>query len=125
MTKIAVDSPHVAKPFGYYSTAVVKNNMIFLSGQGPFDENQRLVGEGDFAAQVRKTMDNIRHILEDNGFKMDDIVRSTVYLNDISNWSTFNEIYGEYFTPPYPARCVVACQLNGFMIEIECTAIKD
>ncbi|MFK7693182.1 RidA family protein [Paenibacillus sp. HJGM_3] len=124
-SKQAVDSPHVAPVFGYYSTAVLKNNMMFLSGHGPFDENQQLVGAGDFAAQVDKTMQNIRHVLEDNGFEMDDIVRSTVYLNDIANWSVFNEIYGRYFTAPYPARCVVACELNGFDIEIECTAIRD
>lgn len=124
MTKQAIESPHVAKSFGYYSTAVLKNNMMFLSGHGPFDENQQLVGENDFEAQAHKTMQNIRHVLEDNAFTMDDIVRSTVYLSDISNWEAFNEIYGQYFTAPYPARCVVACHLNGFMIEIECTAIK-
>ncbi|WP_135546688.1 RidA family protein [Paenibacillus cymbidii] len=124
MTKIAIDAPYVAKAFGYYSTAVRKGNMMFLSGHGPFDENQQLVGEGDFAAQAEKTMQNIRHVLEHNDFCMDDIVRSTVYLSDIANWAAFNDIYGAYFTAPYPARCVVACQLNGFMIEIECTAIK-
>ncbi|MCD9026246.1 RidA family protein [Cohnella silvisoli] len=124
MTKQAIESSHVAKPFGAYSTAVLKGDMLFLSGHGPFDENQQLIGKDDFAIQTHKTMQNIRYVLEDNGFHMDDIVRSTVYLSDISHWVTFNEIYGQYFNPPYPTRCVVECKLNGFMVEIECTAIK-
>ena len=124
MSKIEIKTPDAHAPFGNYSAAVVKDNMLFLSGFGPFDAQQRLVGEGDFEAQVRQTMENIRIVTEAAGFKMDDIVRSTVYVADISQWGRFNEIYGEYFTPPYPARCVVQCQLNGFLIEIECTAVK-
>jgi len=123
--KQAVDSPRTAPAFGNYSTAILKDNMLFMAGQGPFDVNQQLVGKDDIEAQTRQTMQNIRDILEDNGFTMDDLVRSTVYLSDIANWSKFNEIYGQYLTAPYPARTVVACQLNGFMVEIECTAIRS
>lgn len=124
MSKIEVKTAEVHAPFGNYSAAVIKDNMLFISGFGPFDAQQRLVGEGDFEVQVRQTMENIRITARAAGFKMDDIVRSTVYLDAIADWAKFNEIYGEYFTPPYPARCVVECKLNGFMIEIECTAVK-
>ncbi|MBP1993207.1 RidA family protein [Paenibacillus eucommiae] len=125
MGKQAVHSGRVPTAFGNYSTAIRHGNMLFLAGQGPFDLERRLVGEGDLAVQIHRTMYNIRCLLEDNGFGLDDIVRSTVYLSDIADWSAFNEIYGTYFTPPYPARTVVACQLNGFLVEIECTAIRD
>ena len=125
MSKIEIKTDQVHAPFGFYSAAVQKGNMLFISGFGPFDANQKLVGEGDFEAQAYCTMDNIKKTAEAAGFKMDDIMRSTVYLADIAHWSTFNKIYGEYFTAPYPARCVVECNLNGFLIEIECTAIKD
>jgi 2-iminobutanoate/2-iminopropanoate deaminase len=124
MTKKAVDSPNVHPRFGNYSVAIEKGNMLFISGMGPFDVNQKLVGKDDIKAQTHQTLQNIRQQAEDAGYSMDDIVRSTVYLNNIGDWAAFNEVYGEYFKQPWPARCVVGCQLNGFLVEIECTAIK-
>lgn len=124
MEKSEVRTSRVHAPFGNYSVAVKKGNMLFVSGMGPFDADQKLVGDGDIEKQVRQTMENIRLTVEDAGFSMEDIMRSTVYLADISHWSTFNRVYGEYLQPPYPARCVVECKLNGFLIEIECTAVK-
>ena len=125
MGKIEVTSERVPAPFGNYSSAVVAGNMMFLAGHGPFDVNRQLVGEGDIAAQTRKSLDNIRILLEENGFAMDDVVRATVYLQNIGDWGKFNEVFGEFFSAPYPARCVVACNLNGFLVEIECTAVRQ
>ena len=125
MSKQAMAFDNVQAPFGNYSVAVKKGNMLFISGMGPFDANQQLVGDGDIEVQTHETMKNIQMVLEQSGFSMDDVVRSTVYLSDIGNWAKFNAIYGQYFRAPFPARCVVECKLNGFMIEIECTAMKD
>jgi 2-iminobutanoate/2-iminopropanoate deaminase len=124
MTKTALSSSRASQAFGNYSTAILKNNMMFLAGQGPFDENQQLVGK-EIVEQTHQTMRNIQYLLEDNGFGLDDIVDTTVYLSDISYWEKFNEVYGQYLTAPYPARTVVACQLNGMLVEVQCTAIKD
>ncbi|WP_127588274.1 RidA family protein [Paenibacillus koleovorans] len=121
--KQIVESPRVHSPFGHYSSAVLRGNHLYMSGFGPFDTEKRLVGD-NIADQTHMTMRNIKNFLEDNGFTMDDIVRATVYLNDIADWSVFNEVYGQYFESSYPARTVVACQLNGFLVEVECTAIK-
>jgi 2-iminobutanoate/2-iminopropanoate deaminase len=123
MTKRAIQSDSIPPVFGHYSSAILKNDTLYLAGQGPFDKDQNLVGD-DLVAQTHQTMKNIRWLLEDNGFQMDDIVRSTVYLADITHWAAFNEVYGQYFTAPYPARTVVACQLNGMLVEIECTAVR-
>src|SRR5690606_17048368 len=123
MTKRAVHSDSISPVFGNYSSAVLKNDTLYLAGQGPFDKEQKLVGD-DIVTQTHQTMKNIRCLLEDNGFQMDDIVRSTVYLADITHWAAFNEVYGQYFSTPYPARTVVACQLNGMLVEIECTAVR-
>lgn len=125
MNKRALHSKSIPAGFGHYSPAILKGNMCFLAGQGPFDKDQQLVGKDEIVEQTHQTMRNIRYLLNDNGFEMDDIVRSTVFLSDIANWGKFNEIYGTYFTSPYPARTVVGCQLNGFMVEIECTAIRN
>jgi 2-iminobutanoate/2-iminopropanoate deaminase len=124
MTKVTISSPRVHPVFGNYSSAILKKDTLYLAGFGPFDVNQQLVGQ-DIVEQTHKTMQNIRDLLEDSGFTMDDIVRSTVYLGTIKHWEPFNEVYGQYFTGSYPARTVVACQLNGFLVEIECTAVKD
>ncbi|GGD98395.1 RidA family protein [Paenibacillus nasutitermitis] len=124
MTKQQLASSLVHPVFGNYSSAILKGNTLYLAGFGPFDVNQQLVGE-NITDQTHQTMQNIRNLLEDNGFTMDDLVRSTVYLSDISHWAQFNEVYGQYVTEPYPARTVVACQLNGFLVEVECTAVRD
>lgn len=124
MGKKAVTSDRLPGVFGNYSSAVVVGDMMFLAGHGPYDAEQNLVGEGDVRAQTRKALDNIRILLTENGFDMDDVVRATVYLQNIEDWSAFNEAFGEFFNPPYPARCVVGCQLNGFLVEIECTAVR-
>ncbi len=124
MSKIAVTSSRVPAPFGFYSSAILKGDMLFISGIVPFDVNRQLVGRGDMAAQSRQVLDNLRMLLEDNGFSLDDVVRSTVYLSDITNRPVFNDVYSEFFSVPYPARTVVGCQLNGFLVEIECTAVR-
>lgn len=123
--KIGVSSDRVPAVFGPYSSAVVAGDLMFISGNAGYDKNQKLVGEGDVKAQTRQALENIRSILEDNGFQMDDIVRSTVYLSDIALWGDFNEAYQEFFQKPYPARTCVGCQLNGFLVEIECTAVRQ
>jgi 2-iminobutanoate/2-iminopropanoate deaminase len=123
MIKSLINTNGLPQPFGYYSTGLSTGNYIFLSGQGPFDENQNLVGEGNLEVQTRKTLENIKALLEQNGLGMENIVRCTVFLNNIGDWALFNKIYGEYFIPPYPARTVVGCNLNGFLIEIECTVV--
>ncbi len=122
--KRAVTSTHVHEPFGHYSVAIEKKGHLFLSGQGPFDKNQQLVGI-TFESQAKQTLDNIQHLLEDNGYSLGDVVKVNVYLADIGMWSAFNKIYEAYFTAsPLPARTVIACSLNGFMLELDCVAIK-
>lgn len=125
MSKQQIRSDKVHVPFGNYSTAVSKGNMLFISGMGPFDREKKLVGDGDIVAQTHQTMQNIRQVLEECGLSTSHVVRSTVYLANIADWGKFNETYGQYFEPPYPARCVVECRLNGFLVEIECTAMRD
>lgn len=121
-----VTSDKVPAVFGPYSTAIVAEpgEMMFISGNAGFDKNQNLVGKGDVKVQTDQALKNIKSILEDNGFSMRDVVRSTVFLSDMSLWPAFNEEYEKHFEKPYPARTCVGCQLNGFDVEIECTAVK-
>jgi 2-iminobutanoate/2-iminopropanoate deaminase len=117
-------STRVHAPFGPYSVAIEKKGMLFLSGQGPFDPDQNLIGE-TIEQQTVQTMENIKSILVENNYHMDDVVKVTVYLQDIKMWGAFNVIYKTYFSDPMPARTAVSCQLNGFLVEIEAIAVKD
>ena len=123
--KRGISSEKIPAVFGPYSSAVVVGNQIYISGNAGYDKDQKLVGEGDVKKQTWQALQNIKMLLEDNGFQMDDIVRSTVFLSDISLWSDFNEVYAQFFQKPYPARTCVGCQLNGFLVEIECTAVHE
>lgn len=121
--KKAVNSEKVHDPFGPYSVAIEKNGTLYLSGQGPFDQNKQLIGE-EIEEQTRQTLNNVKNILDDNGYGMEDVLKVTVYLADISLWDRFNQVYASYFPLPQPARTVVACQLNGMLVEIDGIAQK-
>ncbi len=119
-----ISSYSIPPVFGPYSSGVQAGDLLFVSGNAGFDVNQKLVGD-DIKTQTTKALENIKILLEDNGFSMDDIVRSTVYLSDIALWNDFNEAYEPFFKKPYPARTCIGCQLNGFLVEIECTAVRQ
>jgi 2-iminobutanoate/2-iminopropanoate deaminase len=108
-------------PVGAYSPAVRAGDFVFVSGQVPRDPRSGQVG-GDFAAQTRRTLDNLRGVLEAAGATFDDVTAVTVYLADIGDWDAFNTIYRETFSPPYPSRTVVGAQLRGFLVEISAVA---
>jgi 2-iminobutanoate/2-iminopropanoate deaminase len=109
-------------PAGAYSPAVRAGDFVFVSGQVPRDPRTGQVGGGDFAAQTRLTLDNLRAVLEAAGARLDDVTAVTVYLADIGNWEAFNAIYRDTFRPPYPSRTVVGAQLHGFLVEISAVA---
>lgn len=122
--KQGLTSDRIPPVFGPYCSAVAAGDMIFISGNAGFDKNQRLVGGGDVKEETRQALENIKMLLEDNDACLDDIVRTTVYLSDVALWNDFNEAYAPFFREPYPARTCVGCQLNGFLVELECTAVR-
>jgi 2-iminobutanoate/2-iminopropanoate deaminase len=107
---------------GQYSPVVESDGLVFLSGQVPLDAGGRLVSE-DFAAQARQVMENMGRCLTAAGCGFGDVLKVTSYLADLADASTYSEIYGEFFTEPYPARATVQAGLaGGFRIEMEAIA---
>jgi 2-iminobutanoate/2-iminopropanoate deaminase len=107
-----------------FSEAVRLGDTLYLSGQiGVKPGTLELVG-GGMAAEARQTMDNIKTTLEANGRSMEDVVKCTVMLADMSEWAAFNEIYEDYFEPPYPARSAFGANglALGARLEVECIA---
>ena len=107
-----------------FSEAVRVGNMLYLSGQiGVVPGSLKLVAGGT-KEEARQTMQNIRTSLDAHGYTMADIVKCTVMLADMSEWSSFNEVYKTFFTDRYPARS--AFGVNGLAlgarVEVECVA---
>ena len=107
MPKTIVQTTNAPQAVGPYSQAVVANGFIFISGQIPIDPKTGLLIDGDIKDQTRRVMDNAKAILQAAGSSMAQVVRSTVYLKEMSGFGAMNQVYGEYFPVDPPARATV------------------
>ena len=103
----AVATPSAPKAIGPYSQAIRAGSLLFVSGQIPLDPVTGQMVEGSIAAQTHRVFQNLGAILEAAGASFDQVVRTTVYLADMNDFAAMNEVYGQYFKPPYPARATV------------------
>lgn len=110
---------------GTYSQGVEYNGVIYFSGQIGLDPKTMQLQEG-FRAQLDQVMKNIDGLLESQGLKRTNILKTTIFLTDLANFGEVNKVYTEYFKEPYPARsCVQAAALpKGAEVEIEVMAVK-
>lgn len=109
---------------GPYSPAVEAGDLIYFSGQIPINSATGKIIEGDAKAQTEQCLKNLSVVLEAAGVSSDNVVKTTVYLTDINDYASVNEIYGEYFKAPYPARTAIAVAALplGSKVEIEVIA---
>ena len=123
----AVASDDAPKAIGPYSQAVRAGSLLFVSGQIPLDPATGRLVEGDIAAQTHRVFANLRAILEAAGASLDHVVRATVYLADMDDFTVVNEVYGGYFSSPAPARATVqAARLpKDARVEIDVIAALD
>lgn len=103
----AVSSVSAPKAIGPYSQAIRAGSLLFISGQIPLDPATGAMVDGDIAAQTHRVFANLNAILQAAGASFDNVVRTTVYLADMSDFATVNEIYGTYFSSPAPARATI------------------
>ncbi len=124
MAKEIITTDKVARPRVPLSSAVKVGNLIFVSGMTPFAPDYQ-VAKGDFKAQMRQCMDNIKAVLETAGSSLEKVVKVNVILTRITDFEAMNEIYKTYFKEGnYPARTTTEAKLAGkdFLLEIECVA---
>ncbi|HEX3733417.1 MAG TPA: RidA family protein [Mycobacteriales bacterium] len=119
----SVQPDGVAVPKVPYSSVIVSGDLVFTAGQAPFNAEGTLVLDS-FDDQVHQTMRNLGACLQSAGCGFDDVLKVTAYLTDPSYFARYNEIYGQYFSQPYPARTTLVVGLLGFDIEIEAVARK-
>jgi len=105
--KQAISSPNAPKAIGPYSPAIRVGQLLFVSGQVPLDPATGHMVEGGIAEQTRRVLDNIGALLTAGGRSFADVVRTTIFLADMNDFAAVNEIYGQYFSEPYPARATV------------------
>jgi 2-iminobutanoate/2-iminopropanoate deaminase len=105
--KQAISSPDAPKAIGPYSQAVRAGQLLFVSGQVPLDPDTGQIVGGDIAAQTRRVFANLAAVLAAGDRSFADVVRTTVFLADMNDFAAVNDVYGQYFSEPYPARATV------------------
>jgi len=118
MAKKEVTSGGAPAPSGAYSQGIVAGDFLFLSGQGPFDADGRLI-EGSFEDEVRQVLANLAAVAAEVGRTLADAVRVGVYLDDLATFDEMDAIYRETFPEPRPARTTIETPLPGFGIEVD------
>src|SRR6202171_1701102 len=103
----AIWGPDARKAMGPYSQAVRAGQLLFASGQIPTDPATGAIVDGDVAAQTRRVFDNLNAVLKAANLSFANVVRTTVFLADMNDFAAMNEVYGKYFSEPYPARATV------------------
>lgn len=113
------------KAIGPYSQAIRANGFVFVSGQIPFDPATSQLIEGDIARQTERVLENLKGIVEAAGSSLERVVKTTVYLKDIADFTAMNEVYARYFpaNPPARATVEVARLPRDARVEIELIAL--
>ncbi len=119
----AIRSPETPRPRGPYSPAILADGFVFVSGQGPVNPKTNELELGDIRSETRRTLENIRTILELAGSSLRDVVRVGVFLAHIRDFDAMNEVYREFFPEDPPARTTVGAQLPRIKVEIDCIAV--
>ena len=111
-------------PVGPYSAAVIAGNLVFVSGQIPRDASGRVIGD-TIEAATRLALDNVRSVLAAAGCSPSDVVKTTVFMADLADFTGMNKAYAEFFGNHRPARSTVqAARLPaGARVEVECIAV--
>ena len=121
MTKAAIHTDNAPAAIGTYSQAIDASGLVFLSGQIPLDPATMEIVDGDFEA--RRVFDNLAAVAEAAGGSLDDVVKLTVFLTDLGNFATVNDVMEEYFSEPFPARAAVGVASLPKGVDVEADAI--
>lgn len=125
MKKLEIRTSKAPEAIGPYSQGIRAGRQIFLSGQIPIDPSTGAVAGGTIEEQTRQVLKNLQAVLESEGATLDDVVKTTVYLTDLSAFAAMNSVYGEFFKAPYPARATVGVSAlpKGVGVEIDAIAV--
>lgn len=126
MSKEVIYSPAAPEPIGPYSQAIMAGNTLYVSGQIAIDAESGKIISGDIGLETEQVMKNIKAVLGAAGMNFSNVVKCSIYLNDMNNFPKVNEAYGKYFTSNPPARETVEVSRlpKDVNVEISCIAIR-
>jgi 2-iminobutanoate/2-iminopropanoate deaminase len=127
LKKEIISTDKAPQAIGPYSAAVKAGNFVFTAGQLGIDPDSGEFMAGGIEAQTRKALENLSAVLEAAGSSLKNVVKTTVFLDDMNDFGAMNGIYGQFFTENYPARSAVqAAKLpKGGLVEIEAVALLN
>ena len=123
MAREIIHTDKAPQAIGTYSQAVKVDNTVYLSGQIPLVPETMELVEGDIATQIRRVFDNLLAVAEAAGGSLKDVVKLNVFLTDLSNFPTVNEVMADYFSEPYPARAAIGVAALPKAAEVEMDAV--
>ena len=118
-----INTPKAPKAIGPYSQAVKAGNLLFISGQIPINPETNELFNGNIKEKTELVLNNINAILNEAGYKKENVVKVTIYLKDIKNFNDVNEVYEKFFNGHKPARAVVEVSNLPKSVDIEIEAI--
>jgi 2-iminobutanoate/2-iminopropanoate deaminase len=120
----AIVTEKAPKPLGPYSQAIIEGEFIYLAGQGCTNPLTGKLELGDARSETKRTLENVRAVLQAAGSSLDDVMKCNVYLRDINDFAAMNEVYATFFSAPFPARTTIQAGAlpGGIAVEIECIA---
>ena len=124
--KKVINTPKAPAAIGPYSQAIEANGTLYVSGQIPINPAVGKIEATEIAGQTEQVFENISAILAEAGYTFGDVVKSTVYLSDITDFAGMNEVYKKYYQSECPARAAFAVKALplGSLVEIETIAVK-
>ena len=125
MDKTIVNTPNAPEPIGPYNQAIFAGNLLFVSGQVAINPATGNIDAKDIIAETHQVMHNLKAILSEAGMDFSHVVKTTIFLSDMSLFATINEIYGKYFSGNFPARETVAVKGLPKNVNIEISVIAS
>jgi len=121
MSKKQISTKHAPSAIGPYSQGIQAGSLLFISGQIPLDAQTGELEQGNISTQTHKVLKNLKAVIEAGGGTLDQVVKTTIFLKNLSDFQAVNEVYAEYFKAPFPARaCVEVARLpKDVAVEID------
>ena len=123
MEKKIINTKNAPAPIGPYNQAVMVNNTLYISGQVCIDPATGNLKNRDIQDETHQVMQNLRNILTDAGLSFDNVVKTTIFITDMNQFSEINEVYGKYFSGSFPARETVQVSALPKFVNVEISMI--